>query len=141
MSASANARPATAAKPAVPAIQFLRKPGRAAELDQQQAHAAHHMQREQHHEAPLGELEQPLVGEAQEAVQRGLAVERLAERPEMQRQERGEREARQALDQERPVRRVVARAKVVARASSADHRVDGAQTQDQDQRGRDARPS
>ena len=42
---------------------------------------------QQHHEAPLGELQQRLVGPAQETHRARFALQRLAERPEMQRQE------------------------------------------------------
>ena len=71
--------------PTVPAIQFLRSPGPSPNSIISRRAPPIMMQGEQHHEAPLRDLEQRLVGEAQETVQRGLAVERLAERPEMQR--------------------------------------------------------
>jgi hypothetical protein len=51
------------------------------------------MEREQHHEPPLGQLHQWLLGELQEAVERGLAAHRSRERPEVQGQEHGEGDA------------------------------------------------
>ena len=56
----------------------------------------------------LGGLEQRLLGPAQEIVERRLAGERPSQRPEMQRQEQRQQKPRDAVDQERPVRRVVA---------------------------------
>ena len=60
------------------------------------------------HEHPFGELDQRLVGPAQERVQRASPCSAVAQRPEMQRQEQRERQAREPVHEEGPVADVVA---------------------------------
>src|SRR5258706_10014298 len=58
-------------------------------LDRQHAQAAAEVGRQQHDKAPLGELDERLLGPAQE----GIHLEPLAKRPEMHRQEERERDS------------------------------------------------
>ncbi len=110
--------PVAAAKPRA-SDPILAQARSAAELDEQQPHAAHHVQRQQHDQAPFGRLDQRLVGKLQEAVERRRALQRLPKRPEVQRQEQRQAQARQAVHQEGPVRRVRAGALVVAALHAA----------------------
>src|SRR5438270_12804357 len=64
-------------------------------LDRKHAQPAAEMRREQHDDAPLGKLHERLLGPAQELVQ----LQTLAKRPEVHRQEKRERQARDAVDQ------------------------------------------
>ncbi len=106
--------PATAAKPAAPAIQSLRKPDALPNSISSKRTPPDHVQRQKHDQTPFGELEQAVVSEAKKVLERGSSLERAPERPEVQRQERSQGEAGQAVHQERPIRRVGARAVVVA---------------------------
>ncbi len=115
----AKAMPAASGKAHRTGNPILAQARRAAELDQQQAHTAHHVQRQQHHQPPFGGLEERLVGQRQEAVECGRTVQGLAQRPEVQRQEQRQAQARQAVHQEGPVRRVRAGALVVAALHAA----------------------
>jgi len=67
-------------------------------------------ERDQH---DLRDLDRRLVGPAQKALQLRLARERVAERPEMQREEERERHARYPVDGEGPPGGVAAGAEVV----------------------------
>ena len=51
--------------------------------------------------------------------QRSFTLQRLSERPEVQRQEQREQQPREAVDEKRPVRGMVARAEVVPHANTA----------------------
>src|SRR2546430_12664810 len=70
------------------------------------------MRGEQHHQCPFGELDQRLLGPGEECVK----LQGVAERPEMNRQEQRERNARQAVDKEHPVRRMPIHAKTAKTA-------------------------
>jgi hypothetical protein len=72
------------------------------ELEQQQAHAAGEVRGEQEHEAELGRLGERVVGPAQERLEPRLALDRMPERPEVQRQEQRQPETREAMDDEGP---------------------------------------
>ena len=73
----------------------------------------------------FGGFHERLLGPAQERFEPRFALQRLRERPEVQRQEERERDARHAMDDERPVRGMAARAEIVSHAA-CDHRVDRA---------------
>src|SRR2546425_9902480 len=70
------------------------------------------MRGEQHHQSPFGELDQRLLGPGEQRVK----LQGVAERPEMNRQEQRERNARQAVDKEHPVRRMPIHAKTAKTA-------------------------
>ena len=67
VSASAYARPTASAKRERAGDPVLAQAAPRAELDEQQAHAAAEVEREQDDEAPLGELDERRVGEGEEA--------------------------------------------------------------------------
>src|SRR6266700_7238176 len=61
---------------------------------------------EQKDQRDFGGLDERCFSPAQKLFERGFTLERLRERGKVQRKEQGQREARDAVDQERPVRRV-----------------------------------
>src|SRR5207248_2089972 len=63
---------------------------------------------EERDDRPLREHDPGLLGPAQELLQRGLALERRAEREEVRRKEEREPDSREPMDEERPVGGLVA---------------------------------
>ncbi len=97
-------------------------------LDHQNAQAAEQMDREQENEPAFGELDQRLIGPAQEAVEPRLAVDGEAERQKMKRQENRQR---QPGKRDAPWRRSTARCRdaLSAARSRQHHRGDGARAE------------
>ncbi len=72
------------------------------QLEREKPQPAGEMRAEEHDESPFGGFHERLLGPAEEAVERRLAAKRLPERPEVERQEEGERDPRQAVNEKRP---------------------------------------
>src|SRR6266536_5827524 len=73
------------------------------------------MRGEQKDQRDFGGLDERCFSPAQKLFERGFTLERLRERGKVQRKEQGQREARDAVDEERPVRRVTSVAPARAR--------------------------
>src|SRR6185503_15540946 len=73
------------------------------ELEREHAQAAAEMRGQRHHDQPFAELHQRLLGPLQEVFE----LQRVAQRPEMERQEQRERDPGHAVHDERPIRGVL----------------------------------
>src|ERR1700730_1733460 len=87
-------------------------------LDHQQPQPSQHMHQEKKDETALGELDQRLIAPAQEAFERGFAVNGETERQEMHRQEDGERQAGKPVHQRRDPKHALAVTQVAYRHGS-----------------------
>ena len=79
------------------------------EFDREHAQPQRHVQRQRHDDAALGEFDERRVGHLEELVEDVGAIERAGQRPEMHRQEDGQRDAGEPVQERREKARLLVR--------------------------------